>query len=62
MACREWAVFPFVLGLGIHLVAHILGPEQRGIAPEGSGLELEPARLLGVVLLQRPPQRQENRY
>jgi hypothetical protein len=59
-ARHGWAEYPFVLG-GIDLGAHILGLKQMGIVPEGLGPELV-ARLLGVVHLQRPPQRRENRY
>lgn len=62
MACREWAVFPFALGLGIHPMAHILGLDQTGIAPEALGPGLEQSRFPGVVALQRLLQRRENRY
>lgn len=62
MACHEWEECPFAPGLGIHLVAHILGLEQMGTAPEGPAPEFEAPRVLVEVALQRPPQRRENRY
>jgi hypothetical protein len=62
MACREWEECPFAPGLDIRLVAHILGLEQMGTAPERGGPELVPPRLLVEVALQRPPPRRESRY